>query len=214
MPRRKAMTTATTGTKKMTAEEFADFVSQPENENRWFELVRGEVIELPPPFKPHGFVSINLGRILGNYAFRRGKGYLTGNDSGVILERDPDTVRGPDVAYYEDADSFDELHPKYGEVPPLLAVEVLSPNDRADRVNRKITDYLANGVVLVWVIDPGDRTVTVYRPDRGPRTLHQTEYLTGEDVLPKFRCRVSDLFALPGEKLKQAPKRPRKKGKE
>src|SRR5215831_1767515 len=111
------MTTATTPppTKRMTAEEFCDWVHLPENANKWFELVRGEVIELPPPLKRHGFVSVNVGRILGNYTFQRRKGYVTGNDSGVILERDPDTVRGPDVALYEDAQSFAELHPKYGE---------------------------------------------------------------------------------------------------
>ena len=140
---RRMSTEATT--KLLTAEEFCDWVHLPENDNRWFELVRGEVIELPPPMKPHGVVAIQVGRILANYAEQVGKGYLTGNDSGVILERDPDTVRGPDIAYYEDAATFAELHPKYGETPPRLAVEILSRNDRAKQVTRKITDYLNNG---------------------------------------------------------------------
>jgi len=105
-------------TKRMTAEEFCDWVHEPAQANRWFELVRGEVIELPSPTKPHGVVAITVGRILANYADLAGKGYVTANDSGVILERDPDTVRGPDIAYYEDAVTFAELHPKYGEVPP------------------------------------------------------------------------------------------------
>src|SRR5262249_3309170 len=151
------------------------------------ELVRGEVIELPPPMKPHGVVAMNVGGLLRDFTFKRDKGYVTCNDTGVILERDPDTVRGPDVALYEDATSFEEVHPKYGEVPPRLAVEVLSPSDRADRVQRKITDYLRNGVELVWVVDPETRTVTVYRTDKGPRCLHGDEELTGEDVLPGFR---------------------------
>src|SRR5262249_1828355 len=125
------MSTGTTAAKLMTADEFCDFVHRPENDHRWFELVRGEVIELPPPTKPHGVVCVNVSMILGNYCQQRGKGYVTGNDSGVILAREPDTVRGPDVGLYEDADTFEELHPKYGEVPPRLAVEVLSPNDQA-----------------------------------------------------------------------------------
>lgn len=198
------MSTEVVTTKKMTAEEFCDWVHQPENANKWFELVRGEVIELPPPQRPHGVVSANVARIIGNYTFERGKGYVAGNDSGVILERDPDTVRGPDVALYDDAQTFAELHPKYGEVPPRLAVEVLSPNDRADRTTRKITDYLRTGVRLVWLIDPEVRTVTVYQPDRGPRLVEEAGELDGEDVLPGFRCRVADFFLLPGEQ--QAPK--------
>lgn len=207
-----ASATAKTATKLMTAEEFFDFCNRPENDNKWLELVCGEVIELPPPMRPHGVVSFNIARILGNYAFQRKKGYLTSNDSGVILERDPDTVRGPDVAYYEDAAAFDELHPKYGEVPPRLAVEVLSPSDRADRVMRKVTDYLRNGVELVWVVDPEARTVTVYTPDNGPRVFGEKEELKGEEVLPGFRCRVADFFLLPGEKPKKS-KPPRKPGK-
>src|SRR5437660_11471867 len=135
--------------KLMTAEEFYDWANRPENENRWFELVRGEVIELPAPRVPHGVVAGNAVWILNGYVRQRRKGYVVSNDSGVILERDPDTVRGPDVALYEGARSFDELPPKYGEAPPLLVVEVLSPSDRADQINRKITDYLKSGVGLV-----------------------------------------------------------------
>jgi Uma2 family endonuclease len=197
----------------MTAEEFCDWVHRPENENKWFELVRGEVIELPPPMKRHGIVTINVGRILSNFTIERNKGYVTGNDAGVILERDPDTVRGPDVAVYEDAESFEETHPKYGEVPPRLAVEVLSPNDRADRILRKITDYLRNGVELVWVVDPEEKTVTVYRADNGPQVLQGSEEVTGENVLPGFRCAVADFFLIPGKRPSQPQKPPRKPGK-
>lgn len=192
------MSTAGTATKLLTAEEFCDWVHRPANANRWFELVRGEVIELPPPMKPHGAVSANVARILGNFTFQRKRGYVTSNDTGVILERDPDTVRGPDVAVYEDAQRFEDLHPKYGEVPPRLAVEVLSPNDRVGKVTRKVMDYLHNGVGLVWVIDPEARNVTIYRPGKEPSVVEADQELTGEDVYPEFRCTVADLFYLPG----------------
>jgi Uma2 family endonuclease len=198
------MTTATTK-KLMTAEEFCDWVHQPENADKWFELVRGEVIELPPPSRPHGFVTHNVGRILGNFTFERGKGYVAGNDSGVILARDPDTVRGPDVALYEDADRFVDLHPKYGEVPPRLAVEVLSPNDRAAQVMRKINEYLTSGVGMVWVLDPESRNLTVYRPDRPQVQLIDSQEVSGDEILPGFRCRVADFFALPGERDREQP---------
>lgn len=183
----------------MTAEEFCDWVHRPENEDKWFELVRGEVIEWPAPTRRHGCVSANVADALGNYTFRRGKGYVTSGGSGIILARDPDTVRGPDVALYEDAQTFEELHPKYGEVPPILAVEVLSPNDRTGRVMRKITDYLDNGVGLVWLVDPEVRNVTVYRPGKQQVVREADQELTGEDVLPDFRCQVADFFFIPGE---------------
>jgi Uma2 family endonuclease len=198
------MSTATTK-KLMTAEEFHEWASLPENDDKWFELVRGEVIELPAPTKPHGFICGNVVRILGNFVFQQGKGYLTSNDTGVLLEKGPDTVRGPDVAYYEDAATFAELHPKYGEVPPRLAVEVLSPNDRASKVLRKINDYLRCGVALVWVIDPEIRTVTVHRPGQPQAEFAEAQELTGEDVLPGFRCRVAEFFLLPGEQAEQPP---------
>lgn len=193
------MSTVEAPTKPMTAEEFCEWVHRPENADKWFELVRGEVIELPPPLKRHGVVCVNVAFELTRYARQRGKGYVASNDSGVLLERDPDTVRGPDVAYYEDADKFDDLHPKYGEVPPRLAVEVISPNDRADRVLRKIADYLRCGVGLLWVIDPEKRTVTVYQPGKQQYVVDEGQELSGDDVLPDFRCRAADFFYLPGD---------------
>ena len=84
-----------TTAKLMTAEEFGDWIHQPENTNKWWELVRGEVIELPPPTKPHGVLTANTTRMLGNYTFQRRKGYITSNDTGVILEREPDTGARP-----------------------------------------------------------------------------------------------------------------------
>jgi Uma2 family endonuclease len=186
--------------KLMTAEEFYEFVNRSENADRCFELVKGEVIEVSRPTKPHGLVCVRVGRILDAYAEQRGSGYAVGNDTGVILERDPDTVRGPDVAFYEDASTFAELHPKYGEVPPILAVEILSANDRHVKVMQKVTDYFNAGVRLVWVLDPESREVVVHRPDKKAQTLKATDEITGEDVLPGLRCRVGDFFRLPGEK--------------
>ena len=80
---------------RMTAEQFFDWCNRPENRDRHFELVRGEVVEVSRPGERHGFVCLNVGRILGNYTFQRRKGYACSNDTGLILERDPDTVRGP-----------------------------------------------------------------------------------------------------------------------
>jgi len=198
-------TITTAKTKPMTADEFLDWVERPENANGFYELVRGEVIELPPPIKIHGLVASHAARLLWAYCIARNFGYVTSNDSGVILERDPDTVRGPDVAVYEDAASFDELHPKYGEVPPVLAVEVLSPSDRPNKVTAKVNDYLRNGVKLVWVIDPDERTVAVHALNLMPQIFCADGELTGGEVLPGLGCRVADLFFVPGPPAKPEP---------
>jgi Uma2 family endonuclease len=197
--------------KLMTAEEFYVWANRPENDNRWFELVRGEVIELPVPRIRHGAVAANAVGILRNYTFKRRKGYITSNDSGVILERDPDTVRGPDVALYENVRSFDELPAKYAETPPRVAVEVLSPEDRPVVLLHKIADYLRTGVEMVWLIDPKARTITVYRSDKMPRVYQEHEVLTGEDVLPGFRCRVAEFFYLPEQEQKPRSKTTRRR---
>lgn len=192
------MTTATVPPPKtrMTADEFYDFVGRPENAERQWELVRGEAVEMPSPTKIHGVVCKTISRILDEYAERVGRGYVTGNDSGTLLERDPDTVRGPDVAFFLDADSFDDLHPKWGEEPPVFVVEVMSPNDRMSDVNDKIADYLDNGVRLVWLVDPELRKVSVYRPDRSLKVFGEAASLTGGDEMPGLECRVADFFVL------------------
>jgi Uma2 family endonuclease len=102
-----------TTAKLLTAEEFFDWVHQPENQGRHFELERGKVIEMPPPGERHGRACINVGFELETYARRCRRGYVCGNDTGVIWERDPDTVRGPDVLYYDVMRSYEELTPKY-----------------------------------------------------------------------------------------------------
>jgi Uma2 family endonuclease len=182
----------------MTAEEFWDYCQRPENVGRKLELIRGEVIELPSPTKRHGRVCLNVGYALESYARQVRKGYVLTNDAGVIIERDPDTVRGPDVAYYTDADVFNELDPKWGDIPPLLAVEVQSPADKQARLTKKISNYLDNGVKIVWLVNYEERFVAVHRVGRPPQVFECGQELTA-DELPGFHCLVDDFFRLPSE---------------
>jgi Uma2 family endonuclease len=191
------MSTVTTG--RMTAEEFFAWANRPENRDRHFELDRGEVEEMSRPGERHGFICGNVTRILGNFTFQRRKGYVLSNDTGVIVERGPDTVRGPDVVLYDESRRYDELQTRYPERLPKLAVEVLSPNDQWGKVTRRLNLFLSRGIPLVWLVDPAGRTVTVYRPGQLAQVVEEDEELTGGDVLPDFRCRVADLFFLPGE---------------
>lgn len=100
-----------------------------------------------------------------------------------------------------------------GEVPfeghtliaPDLAVEVVSPNDNAQELEEKLQDYFSAGVPLVWVFYPRTRTVYVYQPDGSARWLNADQELTGEPVLPGFRCRVGDLFPPPAPAEPEEP---------
>jgi Uma2 family endonuclease len=184
--------------KPMTADEFWDFGNLPENENKSFELIRGEVVEMSRPTRQHGYICARFTTILTNWSFEVKSGYIASNDSGVLLERNPDTVVGPDVAYYTDANTFAEVHPRWGEFPSVLAVEVLSPNDRMSKVNAKIAGYLRGGVRVVWLVDYEDQKITVYRPDRSLIVLESADTIAGDPELPGFSCPVSEFFRMPG----------------
>src|SRR4051794_6766085 len=99
----------TVQTRLLTAEEFYEWANRPENRDRICELERGKIVEVPLPGKLHGLVCANVVGILGNYAASRKQGYACSNNTGVIVERNPDTVRGPDVLFFEDADSVEQV---------------------------------------------------------------------------------------------------------
>ena len=186
-------------TTMMTASEFWDWVHHPENRDRHFELERGKVVEVSRPGELHGVVCLNAGFILSTYIRQRRKGYACANDTGIIWECDPDTVKGPDLFFYDINRTFADLNPKWTEDVPTLVIEVLSPNDRLTKVNRRITRFIKWGVPLVWLIDPEEQTVTIYRPDGVPEVLERDEELTGGNLLADFRCQVADFFYLPTE---------------
>lgn len=190
---------ATVATTPMTAEQFFDWANRPENRGKRCELERGEIIEMTRPGRGHGHVCANVVRILSTYCFARKKGYVCSNDTGVIVERDPDTVRGPDVSLFEDVQTYAELEIKWGDTPPLVTFEVLSPSDTMGQVMVRVGEQLRIGVKLVCVIDPEARNATIHRRGMEPYVLAEHQELTVEEILPGFRCRVADFFALPGE---------------
>lgn len=191
----------------MTAEEFWDWANQPQNEDKRYELERGEPVEMPSPGELHGVICFLVAHLLGQYVFARGTGYVCSNDTGLVVQRDPDTVRGPDLMLFGEPRRLEDLSVKFARGVPLLVVEVLSPSDQISQVNRRISQYLEHGVRLVWLVDPVVRTVTVYRADMSHRVLDETDELLGNDTLPEFRCRVAELFTLPGERVPGEPAR-------
>ena len=161
------MSTALTD-KLLTAEEYALL---PDN-GRPTELVRGRVVEMNTPYPRHGYYCSLVNRIIGNFVEEHGLGRVMSNDSGVITERGPDTVRGADVAYY----SYQRLPQgplpeAYLPVVPELIVEVRSPSDRTGPIMRKVVEYLESGVSFVCLLDTRAETLTVYQQDASERVL-------------------------------------------
>jgi Uma2 family endonuclease len=189
---------ATVATELMTAEEFFEWANRPENADSLFELDAGKVVERPSPSELHGLLCWIVGHILGGYVVPRG-GYLLTNDTGLIVRRRPDTVRGPDVMLFLERRAVGEMSRGHCDRTPTVVVEVLSPSDSFSKTQRRVDQYLARGVPLVWVVDPDERAIHVFRPNELRKRLDETDELTGNGVLPDFRCKVADLFTLPGQ---------------
>lgn len=184
------MTTATE-TDLLTAEDLLRFSS----EGLRGELIRGVLCEMAPAGTRHSRIAIRLGARLLDFAEPRGLGTVTGADHGIRLERDPDTVRAPDAAFFSAATMPPDADiPGYAEAVPDLVAEVRSPNDSRYEVHDKARMWLTYGVRLVWVVEPVDRTVQVHRPDHPVETLADDAALDGLDVLPGFTCPLSALF--------------------
>ena len=160
------------------------------------ELIRGVLRETTPAGEEHGWIVTNLVSEIGAFAKPRRLGRLIASDAGILLERDPDTVREPDIAFT----SAERLppggaNPKYAEVVPDLVVEVVSPGDSAGEVADRAAMWLGHGVQLVWIVQPSSRTIEAHRAGAAARTLGQADRLDGEDVLPGFDCPAAAVFA-------------------
>jgi Uma2 family endonuclease len=183
------MAAVETNEKVLTAEEFFNF---PSSEGKQ-ELVRGRVIEMAPAGGGHGRAQIRFGSRMEPHVEQSGQGYVV-SEVGFILDRSPDVVRAPDVAFVA-RDRFPAGVPDtFIEGAPDLAVEVVSPGDTHTAVMEKVGEYLDAGTRLVWVASPRMRTVVVHRSDGSSQTLRADDVLSGEDVMPGFEVRVAELF--------------------
>jgi Uma2 family endonuclease len=158
------------------------------------DLVEGVLVEMSRPKPRHGRVATKLIRLIGNYAEAQQLGEVF-TESGFILSHNPDTVRGPDVAFLAAARApQDNNLDEYIDGAPDLAVEIVSPNDNAVDLRELIDLYLAAGARLVWVVYPMFKTVEVYRADDTVVLLRAKDSLDGENVLPGFTAPVKELF--------------------
>ena len=157
------------------------------------ELVRGRLVIREPAGFRHGVVAMELARRLADFVRANALGVIVAAETGFKLFSDPDTVRAPDVGFIR-ADRVPKPLPRgYAHIAPDLAVEVLSPDDRAGEVLAKVSDWLSAGCRLVWVVDPDRRIARVYRADGTEAHASANSTLDGEDVLPGFTCPIAEL---------------------
>lgn len=174
----------------ITGEEFARM-----SELGRAELIEGKVIQMPPPKGKHGLCEGHFYFNINKVVQKNKSGKVFVGETGVYIRRNPDTVRGMDVAYMSNERWAQQPDPEgYLEAAPDLVVEILSPDDRWTAVTTKLKEYFSIGVRLVWGADPETKTVYAYRSVTDVREFSENDTLPGDDVLPDFHVPVTDLF--------------------
>jgi Uma2 family endonuclease len=197
------MTTGTeTPPKVWTAE---DLLAMPDDGvERW--VINGRLREKPPEFpgvtmtvrnRHHSAILIAVGTAIKVWLKGQPvpRGQVYGGEAGVRLPGLTTTV-GVDVAYAPAgvvAAQSDDATTLLDGVPTLV-VEILSPNDTQEQVTEKVKSYRDARVPLVWVINPDDRTVTVYRPGQPPVLYNDTQQVPVSAEMPGFAPPVAELF--------------------
>jgi Uma2 family endonuclease len=175
----------------VTAEELARL---PDDGYR-YELVEGRLVRMSPVNLDHGRIVLQIGFLLNSHLKRNPVG-IVGAEVGFKLATNPDTVRGPDIAFVR-SERVPSAAARRGffKGAPDVAIEVLSPDDRAGEVKAKIEEYLTKGVLLVMVVDPDNRTVELFRGTAAKVTLEsESDLVDLSDVISGFRCQLHEIF--------------------
>lgn len=160
------------------------------------ELIDGVVVQMPPSGDWSSSIAARITILLGMHVLPQNLGRLYSADGGFVLFPDRETVRVPDVAFVRaERMPQGEARDHFPRLAPDLAVEVISPSDRARDMAAKVAMYQEAGVPLVWLVDRWARTVTVLALGQEPVTLHEGDELDGGPVLPAFRLVVAEIFA-------------------
>ncbi len=173
----------------MTAEQAA----RKYPDQRW-EMVRGELIMMTPAGYDHCRIVNTIAYLLTAHVRPEGLGEVLTGEPGFYIDRDPDTLRAPDVAFVERGKAQASGRSGFADLVPDLVVEVVSPNDAAGDVDAKARMWTDHGVGLCWVVWPATRSVSVYRPGLDVQILHAGHTLDGGDVLPGFAHDVAEVF--------------------
>ena len=160
-----------------------------------YELVRGELRQMSPSGSEHGAIIINVSLLIAQHVKSNDLGVCFGAETGFKIASDPDTVRAPDLSFVSRERIPESGIPKkFWPGAPDLAVEVVSPADTRGEVKEKIEDWLGAGARAVWIVNPKRRGVEVYRSTTHVMRLSESDELDGGEVVPGFRCKVSEIF--------------------
>ncbi|HEY4259093.1 MAG TPA: Uma2 family endonuclease [Schlesneria sp.] len=182
--------------RQMTVDEF---IALPDDDGVDRMLLHGQLWEKPMTKRNrwHSACEAAIARLLGNWAALQPKprGKVFSGEAGFILRGSPGSAVGIDVAYAShEIISRNDLNTRLIDGPPVLAVEILSPNDKQDEVTSKVREYLDVGVALVWVVEPVFQTVTVYRPNERPQLFSDADILSGDPLMPGLQITVNQIF--------------------
>ena len=176
---------------------FWRFVRLPENADKRFELINGDVIEMAPPAEEHGFIAAEIFHRVRLFDPQRKLGNPS-VDAGFYSLDDRHTLLGPDFAFRCTERPAAPFNKKWTPVMPDLAVEVKSPSNTLAELRQKAAIYLSHGSQLVWIINPGSKCAEVCRlsaqGDMERETVGADGSLSGEDVLPGFSLELALLF--------------------
>jgi Uma2 family endonuclease len=165
-----------------------------EHNNQLYELVDGVLVGKAMGF-PESCLAASLIAVLKAFVSQHRLGTVTAPDG--LMRLAPGLVRIPDVAFIR-WEQFPNRQIPRTPVPSLapdLAIEVLSPSNTEEEMERKRQDYFGAGCKLVWLVDPDARTVTVYAGPDQPTVLREDQTLDGGTVLPGFALPLRQLFA-------------------
>jgi Uma2 family endonuclease len=147
-----------------------------------------------PTGHQHGRIEAFLTGLLFVYLMQHKIGHLLTGETGIYTRRNPDTVRGIDVAFISNG-RYDQIQStNYLDIAPELIIEILSPNDSWSDVHQKLAEYFTVGVLLVWVVDPRLEQIHAFRSLDDITLLTRDDELTAHDILPGFSALVADIF--------------------
>lgn len=159
------------------------------------ELVAGRIIKGMPTGHEHGDIEAVIAALLVMFVRQAKLGKVMSGEVGLYTQRNPDTVRAADVLFISNGRYAMVTSGSFLDVAPELIIEILSPDDAWRTVDKKLREYFAIGVVLVWIVNPESRTITAYRSMTDVREFGESDMLTGDEVLPGFTIRVDELFS-------------------